>query len=326
MSQTIALTGATGFIGGALAQRLAASGRSVHALVRPASVHKRPDELDIRWIEGDLADLESLRRLVRGADAVVHCAGTVRGATRNQFDRINVDGVKRVVQAVGEQQPAPRFLLLSSVAARQPHLSHYAASKRQGEIVLAEGAVNTAWTIFRPCAVYGPGERELLPLFRWMARGIAFLPGAGQARFSMLHVDDLTEAVMRWLESENTSGRAYELHDGHPDGYSQQDIADAVAKLRAAPVVCVKVPAIFLRVLAAFNLVFALAARYAPMLTPGKVRELSHVNWVCDNGPLNADTGWVPRISLAQGLEHTLWGKNAPDKAVHAAQEKRKKV
>ena len=326
MPQTIALTGATGFIGSALAKHLAASGHTVQALVRPASIHKRPDVPDIRWVQGDLGNLESLQCLVRGADAVVHCAGTVRGATRAQFDRINVDGVAQLVRAVEEQQPVPRLLLLSSVAARQPHLSHYAASKQRGETVLAEKAIHTSWTIFRPCAVYGPGERELLPLFRWMARGIAFLPGAGQARLSMLHVQDLTEAVARWLESENTSGRTYELHDGHPDGYSQQDIARTVAKLRSARVVLIKVPAIFLKTLATFNLVFALTARYAPMLTPGKVRELSHVNWICDNRSLNADTGWTPRISLEQGLEQTLWPKGAPGRQVPAARGKRKGV
>ncbi len=326
MPQTIAITGATGFIGSALAQRLAASGCHVQALVRPASIHKRPEKPNIRWIQGDLADLKGLQRLVRGADAVVHCAGTVRGATRAQFDRINVDGVAQLVHSIEQQQPAPRFLLISSVAAREPHLSHYAASKRQGEIVLAEKATRTPWTIFRPCAVYGPGERELLPLFRWMARGIAFLPGAGQARFSMLHVQDLAEAVVRWLESENTRGRIYEIHDGHPDGYSQQDIADVVAKLRGGPVIRIRIPAVFLRALAAFNLVFALAARYAPMLTPGKVRELCHVNWVCDNGPLNTDTGWTPRISLAHGLEQILWDQGAPGRPVPAAREKRKEV
>ena len=326
MSQTIAITGATGFIGSTLVQRLTASGRSVQALVRPASIHKRPDLPQVRWIQGDLADLESLRHLVRGADVVLHCAGTVRGATRAQFDCINVDGVARLVQAVEAQQPPPRFLLLSSVAARQPHLSHYAVSKRQGEIVLAEKANHSSWTIFRPCAVYGPGERELLPLFRWMARGVAFLPGAGQARFSMLHVQDLAEAVAKWLDSENISGRTYELHDGHPDGYSQQDIADIVAQLRSAPVIRIRIPAIFLRLAATFNLVFALVARYAPMLTPGKVRELSYVNWVCDNGPLNADTGWTPRISLAQGLEQILWAAGAPGQPVPAVQKKRKKV
>ncbi|MEX1329612.1 MAG: NAD-dependent epimerase/dehydratase family protein, partial [Desulfobacterales bacterium] len=81
MIDTVAITGATGFVGIALTRRLAASGRKIRALIRPASTHKRPAGIDVEWIEGDLEDVASLGRLVHGADAVIHCAGTVRGAT-----------------------------------------------------------------------------------------------------------------------------------------------------------------------------------------------------------------------------------------------------
>ena len=87
--------------------------------------------------------------------------------------------------------PAPRFLLMSSLAARMPQLSDYAASKRRGELAVEAAPENLRWTVLRPPAVYGPGDRELLPLFRWVARGIAPLPAGGGGRFSLLYVDDL---------------------------------------------------------------------------------------------------------------------------------------
>jgi nucleoside-diphosphate-sugar epimerase len=109
---------------------LAATGLKIRALIRPASTHKRPAGIDVGWIEGDLEDIASLCRLVDGADAVIHCAGTVRGATRAQFNRVNVDGTARLVNLAIDQHPTPHFLLISSLAAREPHLSPYAASKR----------------------------------------------------------------------------------------------------------------------------------------------------------------------------------------------------
>jgi nucleoside-diphosphate-sugar epimerase len=179
MSRTIALTGATGFIGKTLARRLTATEWQIRGLVRPPSQGSPQVEIAIQWIEGDLGDPDSLRRLVSGVDAIVHCAGAVRGASQAHFNRVNVDGVARLVQAATEQHQLPRFLLMSSLAAREPHVSPYAASKRQGEEALAMGAGHMGWATFRPPAVYGPGDKELLPLFRWIGRGaLVVIPGA----------------------------------------------------------------------------------------------------------------------------------------------------
>ena len=305
-SDTIALTGATGFIGAELTRRLAATGREIQALIRPASIHKRPAELGVRWIEGDLEDMASLCRLVEGVDTVIHCAGAVRGATREQFNRVNAEGLSRMVQATVNKHPTPRFLLISSLAAREPHLSNYAASKRQGETVLAEKADQLPWTIYRPCAVYGPGDREMLPVLRWMAKGIAPVLGDGSSRFSLLYVKDLVEAVVQWLDRNCGQSGTYELHDGHPGGYSWHDVIDAVRQLRAGYIVRLKIPLALVRLAAALNLFAAKTFGYAPMLTPGKVRELYHSDWICDNKALHDAIEWSPRTLLPEGLQQTL--------------------
>ena len=128
MSRVIALTGATGFIGGVLAQRLEAEGWQVRALVRLSSVKARLTGMVTQWVIGDLEDMDSLRRLVCGVEAVVHCAGAVRGASQDYFNRVNSAGVARLVQAATEHYPPPRFLMISSLAAREPNISPYAAS------------------------------------------------------------------------------------------------------------------------------------------------------------------------------------------------------
>ena len=307
MIDTIAITGATGFVGAVLTRRLAATGRKIRALIRPTSNHKRPVDIDVKWIEGDLGDSESLRRLVHGADAVVHCAGAVRGATRAQFNRVNVDGTACLVKSAVEQHPTPSFLLISSLAARESHLSPYAASKRAGEKVLVEKSDKLFWTVLRPSAIYGPGDRELMPVFHWMKRGIAPILGSGNGRFSLLYVEDLAEAIVKWLDRKCNPGCIYELHDGQPGGYSWHDVIDTVAHLRQGnSVIAVKIPLVVAKLVSMLNLVTARAIGYAPMLTPGKVRELSHSNWVCDNTALNTAIGWIPKILLAEGLQRTL--------------------
>jgi len=306
MSRTIVITGATGFIGSVLARRLAYTDWQIRALVRPASIHKQPNEIASEWITGDLEDMGSLRRLVGGAEAVVHCAGAVRGTHQVDFERTNVDGVARLVQAATEQHPKPRFLLISSLAAREPDLSYYAASKRKGEKALASKSDAMPWVIFRPPVVYGPGDREMLPLFKWMQRGITPIIGSDKNRISLLYVTDLAEAIVCWLHRGKRFRCVYELHDGHTDGYMWQDVIDAVSRLNGRPIYRAKIPVSFLKLLSSLNLMSARVLGRAPMLTPGKVRELTHPNWICDNTALNSDTGWTPEVTLEEGLRRTL--------------------
>ena len=306
MSRTIALTGATGFIGRNLAFRLLSSGWQIRGLVRPSYQGSSKVEIPIQWIQGDLGDPDSLRHLVNGVDAILHCAGAVRGASQAHFNRVNVDGVARLVQAAREQHQLPRFLLISSLAAREPHLSPYAASKRQGEEVLAAGAGDMAWTAFRPPAVYGPGDKELLPLFRWIGRGIAPILGRRDARFSLLYVEDLAEAVVKWLDFRRGEHQCFELHDGRPAGYTWGEVIETVGRFYGKTPLQLRVPEYLLLLLARLNLTTAPLLGYAPMLTPGKVRELRHHDWVCDNDALSHKIGWFPRTSLEEGLRLTL--------------------
>jgi nucleoside-diphosphate-sugar epimerase len=306
LKYAIALTGATGFIGSTIARKLVTTGWKIKALMRTTSDRSPLADLNIQWVAGALEDADSLQRLVHGVEAVVHCAGAVRGATQAQFNQINVDGVERLVHAANEQHPLPRFLLVSSLAAREPELSFYASSKRQGEVVLEAQAGQMQWSAFRPPAVYGPGDKEMLPLLRWMARGFAFVLGTGNSRISMLYVDDLAEAVEKWLHAANFPKAVFELHDGRSDGYSWQDVIDTVGYLMGKRVRCVPVPPVFLKALAGLNLKTARLLGYAPMLTPGKLRELRHPNWVCDNAAITREIGWTPRVSLEEGLRRTL--------------------
>ncbi|MEX1829639.1 NAD-dependent epimerase/dehydratase family protein [Luteibacter sp. CQ10] len=307
-STVIALTGATGFIGNALRERLLAAGHAVRALYRPRRGRVMPQAPGLTWVAGDLADRDALAALVNGATAVVHCAGNVRGARRDDFDLVNEKGVADIVQAARGTTGCDRFLLISSLAAREPQLSDYARSKRLGEQALQAHAGHLTWVALRPPAVYGPGDREMLPLFEGMARGLAPIPGDGRGRFSMIHVADLASAVVAWLAVESESGAIHELHDGHARGYDWDTVlATASRVLRdGARIRRLRIPTPCLRAVAGVNLLAARLFGYAPMLTPGKVREITHADWTCDNADFVQATGWQPAIGFAEGLAQTF--------------------
>jgi nucleoside-diphosphate-sugar epimerase len=308
MPRTLALTGATGFIGAALLKRLLSAGWTVHALCRSAPPRGRPDHAvgGLRWFRGSLEDPESLKRLVAGVTAVVHCAGAVRGASAAQFNQVNVEGVARLVQAARELHPLPRFLLISSLAAREPQLSHYSASKRGGEDALRSGAGGMMWSVLRPPAVYGPGDRETRPLVRCMQRGLAPVLGPSASRFSLLYVEDLADGVRHLLEMTEWAPGPFEIHDGTPGGYDWEDLIRTVARILRKPVRQLRVPRGLMQIAACANLSGARVFGYRPMLTPGKVRELTHADWVCDDALLRAATGWTPRFLLEDGMRRTL--------------------
>ncbi|MEQ8484877.1 MAG: NAD-dependent epimerase/dehydratase family protein [Pseudomonadales bacterium] len=294
----VLVTGATGFIGRRLHRLLLDHGVAVRALLRPGS--SGATHLDPRCdvVAAALDDDQALADAAMGVDAVVYVAGAVRGRLPADFHAANVAGVAAVAAAVQRSSPAALLLLLSSLAASRPELSAYAASKRQGERALAASGLE-AWSVLRPPAVYGPGDAELRGLFDLARRGLALRPGPRGQRLALLHVDDVCRAVLAALtHADACRGRTFEIDDGRPGGYDWDAIGQAVAGRRVRQV---GVPAWLLGALARANLAVSAVTGRAPMLTPGKVRELRQSRWLCDNRAFTLATGWAPQIDLASG-------------------------
>ncbi len=304
MPKIIALTGATGFIGQHVVHRLLRAGLQVKILVRSPQKEENLKRFlgslglssRILSVHGSLEDKEALKELLNGTEAVVHLAGAIRGADFEEFGHVNVKGFWRLLSFWQGKTP---FLYVSSLAARHPYLSPYATSKRIGEEILR--GQKGPWTIFRPPAVYGPGDRELLPLIRLMWQGVLLVFGKEDHRFSLLHVEDLAEAVLCWLQNPKTQ-RTYELHDGKIGGYSWRELSEIVTNLRKRPVKVVKVSRRALFSVSYLAVFWGQLLRKSPMLTPGKVNELFHYHWVCDNTLIEKDLGWKPRFNLEKGL------------------------
>jgi len=301
----IAITGASGFIGRSICRHLQAQGWQLRLLMRSPTSETRIDGINADIVRGHLQDKNALARLVDSAYAVIHCAGVVRGASQQDFDAVNVDGLATLLEVMQGSADSPRLLALSSLAAREPELSFYAASKRRGEQLLEQKAGSLNWLALRPPAVYGPGEREMLPLFRAMAKGFAPVPGKRTSRFSMIYVEDIAELVTTWLDRENVASGVFALHDGHNGGYDWNDVCRIVAELCRRRVRPFEVPPLLLDIPAWLNVRLSRRLGYAPMLTPEKLNELRHADWVCDNDAVGELLDWKPRIQLREGLLQT---------------------
>lgn len=274
----------------------------MRALVRDPDRAGQLARQDVELIRGDLDDATALEQLLQGCAAVVHAAGVVRGACQTDFDRVNVAGTDAVLRAVKSQPTPPRLVLLSSLAAREPQLSWYAHSKRESERrVQQENELD--WLIIRPPAVYGPGDKEMLPVFQAMTRGIATVPGSTEARTSLVHVSDLVDAIITCLQTEQARHQTVTLCDGKPRGYTWHEMATTVGVLWHRRVRVWAVPGWLLNGVARLNLSAARLTGRAPMLTPAKLRELRHPDWAVDNETITALTGWTPQIDLKRGLE-----------------------
>jgi nucleoside-diphosphate-sugar epimerase len=326
---SVALTGGSGFVGGHILRRLVAEGWQVRALTRrrgglPAVEGAQTGRAtsgsvtpgSVTPVLGDLESAEALAELVAGVDAVIHCAGLVAARRKADFLRVNAAGTAGLLRAATAGGHSPRFVLISSLAAREPQLSPYAHSKRQAEEELRRLGAALNWRVLRPAVVYGPGDRATLPLFRQFLRGLALVPGGG-GRFSMIYVEDLAAAAVAALAPELPAGGLLEPDDGTAGGYGWPEVLAAAGRLAGRPVRAVTVPRALQRLAAALSTAGALVSGRPAVLSQGKVNEFGHPDWVCRPRPPGAPSlsdciSWRPAVGLDEGFSKTVaWYKAA---------------
>ncbi len=301
-TELVALTGASGFLGRHLLKALLDGGYAVRALTHRAAL---PAHAQLRVIHGSVDDPVACTALVEGADVVIHAAGLVAAMRPAQFMQVNATATGILAQAAAKAGVS-RFLLVSSLAARAPHLSPYATSKRAGEEALGAEAGAMAWDIIRPPALYGPGDANSLELLRMIAKGRVMLPCKSEAQISMLYIDDMVAAILAWLGVQAApTGACYELAD-HRGGYRWAELFTASSQALKRPVRLTPVPRWLALMVAYGQVAIARFRGRTSFISPGKIRELAHADWSVDPGPFMAISGWQPRTDLRQGFAQTL--------------------
>jgi nucleoside-diphosphate-sugar epimerase len=302
----VALAGATGFVGRRLLGEMNGRGWRVRALVRkPADASALARE-GLEAVLGDLGDVAALAQLVEGVDVTVDCAGLIKARTRNEFDAVNRDGAARLASAA-----RGRVILISSLAAREPGLSDYAASKRAGEEACREMA-GERLAIVRPPVIYGPGDRETLALFR-LAKGapLAPTPARPKARLALAHVDDTVSSILDVIERPDLSG-TYGVGGDRPGGYAWSEILDTAWRAVGRAPAFAPIPAWAVGLAAIASEAGGAFRGSTPIFTRGKAREMLHDDWALRPEELAPDAP-PARFSLAAGFADAVAWYRAQD-------------
>ncbi len=298
---TIALTGGTGFVGQAVLDCAKAKGVALRALTRSS----QPPRESVTWIAGDLADRKALKKLVRGAEAVIHVAGLTNAPGYAEFEAGNVAGTLALIEAA-VQAGVPRFVFVSSLAAREPGLSAYGRSKARAERLVKASGLD--WTIVRPPAVFGPRDTGMFELFRAAKWGVVPTPKEG--RTSVLHAADLAQLLLALVPGgEAVTQYTFEPDDGKRGGWGHYELARAIGwAIGRRP----KVLGLSRRTMEWAAKADGLLRGSRAKLTLDRVGYMTHPDWVVTLGARVPFEVWRPRIDTREGLKATArWYREA---------------
>ncbi len=292
---TIAVTGATGFVGQALLDAAAKQGLTLRALTRKPQAPRA----GVEWVRGDLGDKAALAELVSGARAVIHIAGLTTAKDAAAFEAGNVTGTLAMVEAA-LAAGVPRFVHVSSLAAREPDLSLYGGSKARGERVVKASGLD--WAIVRPPAVYGPRDDAMFELFRSARFGV--VPAVRAARTSLIHAEDLARLLLALVPGgEAASHRTFEPDDARPGGWSQDELARAIGW--AVGRGRVWVPGMTRSMLEWAARGDMLLRRSKAKLNLDRAGYLVHPDWTASADAAVPAALWQPAIETRDGLRQT---------------------
>jgi nucleoside-diphosphate-sugar epimerase len=308
--RSVSITGASGFVGWHLASAFRDAGWRVRGIVRPGRSRVLPDGID--RCEAALVGGE-MERACAGSDVVVHAAGLTRAADPAAFTRVNVEGTRSVVSAANAA--GARMIYISSQAALGASapgtetdeddpplpLNAYGRSKLDAEQMVRVES-RGAWTILRPSSVYGPRDRQFLPVFREAARGRFWLVGSAGMLLTLVHVRDLAAAVVLAADTASSDGQVFLI--GHPQPATPEAILRAIADAVGRRYQPIGVPRV---AVAAAALAGELAWRfgYTPLVDRARLAELSAGNFVCSAARARAQLGFTAATNLREGMAET---------------------
>ncbi|MFH1476399.1 MAG: NAD-dependent epimerase/dehydratase family protein [Verrucomicrobiota bacterium] len=240
----VLVTGATGFTGAVLARKLVRAGLEVHAIARASSNLAALRDLPIHWHRGDVFDEAVVAEAVQGVEYIFHVAAAYREARHADamYAQVHVLSTQLLARAALKNPAFKRFVHVSTVGvhghianppADELYSMHpgdiYQQTKADAELWLRDFAQKKQlpYTVIRPAAIYGPGDKRLLKFFRMASRRILFLLGRGQCLYHLIHVDDLTNIMI--LAATHPAARDEIFICGNPDCVTLDQMARIVA-------------------------------------------------------------------------------------------------
>lgn len=314
------MTGGTGFIGSHTVEALLKEGLTVRCLVRPG----RKDlgwlkGLPVETVEADLFRQSSLVQLLDNAAYVVHIAGVTRGKRRSDFFRGNAETTSNLLQAAERAGSVRQFCYLSSLTAVGPSadgtpvteesecrpITPYGESKLAAERFCHEFSDKLPIVILRPPAVYGPRDRDILHMFRWIKFGVMPVMGPKEKTLSLIFALELARAIVRALTSPLAAGKTYFVSD--PSIYKYSDlVAFSASLLKKERIFSIRLPQPLIYAIAGATQALSWLLPNPSVVNIDKVRDLVSPHWVCNAGKIGEELGFQPKIQAEEGLRKTL--------------------
>lgn len=320
MKKRVLITGATGFVGFHLIEAALAADMEVYANIRQSSKVDHLQHFAINFVELDFESIYALTAHISEYryDYIIHAAGVTKAESLAEYNRFNASYTRNLaIAATSAAHRIEKFIFVSSLAALGPlddaaslledsgasnPVTYYGKSKLLAESYLSNIPL-LPLIVFRPTAVYGPREREILIVLKAIKRGIEVYLGKREQQLSFVYVKDLAEIMVSALKSDVT-GKAYNVSDG--EVYGRSSLADYTKAVLLKKTLKVKFPLGVLKGLAwSLEKGFKLFNK-VPTLNIDKVNELTGVNWACNIENIKKDLGFKPRYQLEQGLSETI--------------------
>jgi dihydroflavonol-4-reductase len=240
----VLVTGATGYTGQVLTRKLVALGCDVQAIARASSNKASLGDLPVRWFEGDVFDPDVVQRATEGVEYIFHVAAAYREAkiSDETYTKVHIDSTKLLAQSVVRSEGFKRFVHISTVGVHG-HIDDPPANEEYrfspGDIYQRTKAEAELWVrqfakerglplaVVRPAAIYGPGDRRLLKLFKMASKPFFPLFGSGQGLYHLIHVEDLTDIFITAALDPQALGEVFIA--GNPESTRLQDIARIIA-------------------------------------------------------------------------------------------------
>jgi nucleoside-diphosphate-sugar epimerase len=332
MSTTVLVTGATGMVGSAVARRAVENGYHVQAMVRRGSDRRALDGVPVQFVEGDLAEPESLPPALADAEVVVHTAAHVGDwGPAEKYRAINVIGLEHLVHAAARSGKLKRWVQISSlgvyparhhygtdesVAPSPTGLDGYTRTKAEAEGLLNHHIKEHKFpaVILRPGLIYGPGDRHALPRFieRIQTGKMKFL-GKGDRVLNNTYVGNLVDAVMLAMENPDVVGETFNIRDERL--VTREEFVNTIADYLGKPHPR-HVPEWLARTLVKpiEGIARARGAEKPPLLTAAQIKFMT-LNLDYSIGKAKRVLGYRPAVDFREGLRialDDLAGKTRP--------------
>ncbi|MDZ7333975.1 MAG: NAD-dependent epimerase/dehydratase family protein [candidate division KSB1 bacterium] len=312
------ISGANGFIGSHLVERLLQEGYEVRCLVRKTSNLRWIQGLPVELAIGDLSDVTSLAPFVKEIDYIFHLSGALRATTESEFFQVNQIGTRNLLEACRMSCPnLKRFVYISTQAAAGPSrsgdpvkeqdeprpISFYGKSKLMAEQEVAQFQNYFPTTIVRPPAVYGPRDDDLVMLFKYIKFGIKPQVGFADRFLSIIYVADLVQGIQLAAERPEAQNQIYFLANEAP--ISWLELENAIANAMGKHAVTIRLPVLALDFAAWLSEGFAKVVRHPAILNRDKAMEMKQRFWVVDTSKAKQQLGFVAATPLEIGLKET---------------------